>query len=141
MSIRWRLLDRGLRAMVSLYRIPLTANHLRLRLERAHEHRAWQADCHQDVLLNKSYLNFFNYDCRVRIKLYAGLCAYQSALLNVMKMYYIMKEHPELWSGLLFRITDDTICYELRAISLATDTSINAKDGSCSLSSKHLSAA
>ncbi|GFX21811.1 transposable element Tc1 transposase [Trichonephila clavipes] len=37
-SIRRRLLHRGLRARVSLYRIPLTANHRRLRLQWAHEH-------------------------------------------------------------------------------------------------------
>ncbi|GFW10143.1 transposable element Tc1 transposase [Trichonephila clavipes] len=36
-SIRRRLLHRGLRA-----RVPLTANHRWLRLQRAHEHRAWQ---------------------------------------------------------------------------------------------------
>ncbi|GFX27210.1 transposable element Tcb2 transposase [Trichonephila clavipes] len=48
-SIRRRLLHRGLRARVPLYRIPLTANHRRLRLQWAHEHRAWQAVWHQVV--------------------------------------------------------------------------------------------
>ncbi|GFV37508.1 transposable element Tcb2 transposase [Trichonephila clavipes] len=43
-SIRRRLQHRGLRIRVHLYRIPLTANHQRLRLQWAHEHRAWQAD-------------------------------------------------------------------------------------------------
>ncbi|GFV53029.1 transposable element Tcb2 transposase [Trichonephila clavipes] len=38
-SIRRRLLHLGLRARVPLYRIPLTANHRRLRLQWAHEHR------------------------------------------------------------------------------------------------------
>ncbi|GFX10361.1 transposable element Tcb1 transposase [Trichonephila clavipes] len=35
-SIRRRLLHRGLRARVPLYRIPLSPNHRRLRLHRAH---------------------------------------------------------------------------------------------------------
>ncbi|GFW97276.1 transposable element Tcb2 transposase [Trichonephila clavipes] len=43
-SIRRRLLYRGLRARVPLYRILLTANHRWLHLQRAHEHRASQAD-------------------------------------------------------------------------------------------------
>ncbi|GFT84930.1 transposable element Tcb1 transposase [Trichonephila clavipes] len=41
-SIRRRLLYRGLRVRMLLYRIFLTANHQRLRLQWAHEHRA----CH-----------------------------------------------------------------------------------------------
>ncbi|GFT45921.1 uncharacterized protein TNCV_2250591 [Trichonephila clavipes] len=45
-SIRRRLLHRGLRARVPLYRILLKVNHRRLRLQWAHEHRAWQADWH-----------------------------------------------------------------------------------------------
>ena len=43
LSIRWCLLYRKLREMLPLYRIPLTANYQRLRLQWAHEHRAWQA--------------------------------------------------------------------------------------------------
>ncbi|GFX21117.1 transposable element Tcb2 transposase [Trichonephila clavipes] len=39
-SIRRRLLHRGLRVRVPLYRMPFTANHRRLRLQWAHEHRA-----------------------------------------------------------------------------------------------------
>ncbi|GFW92256.1 uncharacterized protein TNCV_3541421 [Trichonephila clavipes] len=41
LSIRRRLLHRGLRASVPLYRILLNANHQRLRLQWAHEHKAW----------------------------------------------------------------------------------------------------
>ena len=41
--------------------------------------------------------------------------AFQSALLND-----IVTEHPELWSGVQFRIVDNPICYELRAISITT---------------------
>ncbi|GFT70435.1 HTH_Tnp_Tc3_2 domain-containing protein [Trichonephila clavipes] len=48
-SIRRRLLLRGLRAGVPLYRIPLTANHRRLRLQWAYEHSAWQADWHKVI--------------------------------------------------------------------------------------------
>ncbi|GFW71852.1 transposable element Tcb2 transposase [Trichonephila clavipes] len=44
LSILRRLLHRGLRARVPLCRIPLTANHRRLRLQWVHEHRTWQAD-------------------------------------------------------------------------------------------------
>ncbi|GFU45385.1 transposable element Tc1 transposase [Trichonephila clavipes] len=42
--IRRRLLHLGLRARVSLYMIPFTANHRRLCLQWAHEHRAWDHD-------------------------------------------------------------------------------------------------
>ncbi|GFX91526.1 hypothetical protein TNCV_3681121 [Trichonephila clavipes] len=50
-SIRRRLLHR---ARVPLYRIPLTANHRWLSLQWAREHRAWQADWHQDVFSDES---------------------------------------------------------------------------------------
>ncbi|GFU01082.1 transposable element Tcb1 transposase [Trichonephila clavipes] len=43
-SIRRRLLQRGLRARIPLYRIPLTQNHGRLRWQWAYVHRSWQAD-------------------------------------------------------------------------------------------------
>ncbi|GFV27732.1 transposable element Tcb2 transposase [Trichonephila clavipes] len=56
-SIRRRLLHRGLRARVHLYRIPLTANHRRLRLQLAHGHRAWQADWPQVVFSDESRFN------------------------------------------------------------------------------------
>ncbi|GFW73561.1 transposable element Tc1 transposase [Trichonephila clavipes] len=39
-SIRRRLLQRGLRARIPLYRIPLTQNHCRLRLHWANVHRS-----------------------------------------------------------------------------------------------------
>ncbi|GFY25499.1 transposable element Tcb2 transposase [Trichonephila clavipes] len=53
-SIRQRLLHRGLHVRVSLYRIPLTANHRRLRQHWAHEHRVWHADWHQVVFSDES---------------------------------------------------------------------------------------
>ncbi|GFW47870.1 transposable element Tcb2 transposase [Trichonephila clavipes] len=56
-SIRRRLLHRGLRARLPLYRIPLTAKHERLRLQWAHKHKAWQADWHQVVFSDESRFN------------------------------------------------------------------------------------
>ncbi|GFV04205.1 transposable element Tc1 transposase [Trichonephila clavipes] len=48
-SIRRTLLQSGLCARVLICRISLTANHRWLRLQWAHEYRAWQADWHQVV--------------------------------------------------------------------------------------------
>ncbi|GFT01768.1 transposable element Tcb2 transposase [Trichonephila clavipes] len=81
-SIRRRLLLRGLRARVPLYRISLTANHRRLRLQWAHEHRACQADWHQVVFSDESRLNLWDHDGRIRVRRYAGDDAFQSALSN-----------------------------------------------------------
>ncbi|GFX50611.1 transposable element Tcb2 transposase [Trichonephila clavipes] len=52
-----RLLHRGLHAWVPLYRIPLMANHRWLRLQWAHELRAWQADWHRVVCSDESRFN------------------------------------------------------------------------------------
>ncbi|GFS81887.1 transposable element Tcb1 transposase [Trichonephila clavipes] len=71
-SIRRCLLHRGLRARVLLYRIPLTANHRRPRLQWAHEHRAWQADWDQVVFLDESHFNLWDHDGRIRVRRYAG---------------------------------------------------------------------
>ncbi|GFV77290.1 transposable element Tc1 transposase [Trichonephila clavipes] len=67
-SIRRRLLHRGLRARVTLYRMPLTANHRRLRLQWAHEHRARQADCHQVDFSDESRFNLWDHDGRIRTR-------------------------------------------------------------------------
>ena len=75
-SIRRRLLHRGLRARVPLYRIPLTVNHRYLRLQWAHEHRPWQADRHQVVVSDKLSFNLWDHDSRVRIRHYAGQRAF-----------------------------------------------------------------
>ncbi|GFX09750.1 transposable element Tcb2 transposase [Trichonephila clavipes] len=72
LSIRRRLLHRGLRASVPLYRIPLTANHRWLRLQWAHVHRAWQTDWHQVVFSDESRFNLWNHDGRIRVRRYAG---------------------------------------------------------------------
>ncbi|GFT40622.1 uncharacterized protein TNCV_3007961 [Trichonephila clavipes] len=71
-SIHRRLLHRGLRARVPLYRNPLMANHRRLRLHWAHEHRAWQADWHQVVFSDESCFNMWDHDNRIRVRRYAG---------------------------------------------------------------------
>lgn len=71
-SIRRRLLRRGLRARVPLYRIPLTANHRRLRRQWALEHRDWRADWHQVVFSDESRFNLWTHDGRVRVRRYAG---------------------------------------------------------------------
>ena len=71
-SVCRRLLHRGLRARVPLCRIPLTANHNRLRLLRAHKHRARQADWHQVVFSNESRFNLWDHEGRVRIRRYTG---------------------------------------------------------------------
>ncbi|GFW49321.1 transposable element Tc1 transposase [Trichonephila clavipes] len=51
---------------------PLTANHRRLSLQRAHEHRAWQADLHQVVFSNESRFNLWDHDGRLHVRCYAG---------------------------------------------------------------------
>ncbi|GFT09495.1 transposable element Tc1 transposase [Trichonephila clavipes] len=71
-SIRQHLLYRGLRARVPLYRIPLKANYRRLRLQWAHEHRAWQADWHQVVFSDESRINLWDHDGRIRVRRYDG---------------------------------------------------------------------
>ena len=45
--------------------------------------------------------------------------AFKSALSND-----LVAKHPELWSGVRFRIVDDPISYELRASSIAIDVSL-----------------
>ncbi|GFU41155.1 transposable element Tc1 transposase [Trichonephila clavipes] len=47
-------------------RIPLTANHPRVRLQWAHEHRAWQADWYQ------SCFNLWDNDGRILVRRYTG---------------------------------------------------------------------
>ncbi|GFT05689.1 transposable element Tc1 transposase [Trichonephila clavipes] len=71
-SISRRLIHCGLRARVPLYRIPLTANHRRLCLKWAHEHRALQADRHQDVSSDETRFNLRGHDGHIRVRRYAG---------------------------------------------------------------------
>ncbi|GFV03405.1 transposable element Tcb2 transposase [Trichonephila clavipes] len=67
-SIRRSLLHLRLGVRVHLYRIPLTANHQRLQLHWAHEHRARQADWPQVVFSDESRFNLWDHDGRIRIK-------------------------------------------------------------------------
>ncbi|GFY00585.1 transposable element Tcb1 transposase [Trichonephila clavipes] len=71
-SIRRSLLHRILRAKVLLYRIPITANHRRLCLQWAHEHRVWQADWHQVVFSDESRFNLWDHDGRIHVRRSAG---------------------------------------------------------------------
>ncbi|GFX51987.1 HTH_Tnp_Tc3_2 domain-containing protein [Trichonephila clavipes] len=72
-SIRRRLLHRGLRSRVPLRRIPLTTNHRWLRLQWAHENRAWQANWHQVVFSDESrFFNLWDHDWRICVKRYSG---------------------------------------------------------------------
>ncbi|GFU86172.1 transposable element Tcb1 transposase [Trichonephila clavipes] len=71
-SIRRLLLHRGLRARVPLYRIHLTTNYRRLRLQWAHVHRDWQADWHQVVFSDELRFNLWDHDDCIRVRRYAG---------------------------------------------------------------------
>ncbi|GFX16602.1 transposable element Tcb1 transposase [Trichonephila clavipes] len=51
---------------------PLTVNHERLHLQRAHEHRAWQANWHQVVFSDESRFNLWDHDGRIRVRRSAG---------------------------------------------------------------------
>ncbi|GFX24817.1 transposable element Tcb2 transposase [Trichonephila clavipes] len=67
-----RLLQRGLRARIPLYRIPLTQNHRHLRLQWANVHRSWRADWQQVVFSDESRFNLWYHDGRIRVRRYAG---------------------------------------------------------------------
>ncbi|GFU51840.1 transposable element Tcb2 transposase [Trichonephila clavipes] len=90
-SIRRRLMYRGLRARVPSYRIPLTANHRWLRLQWAHEHRAWQADWHQVIFSDELRFNLWDHDGRIRVRGYGGERCHPE---------YVIKRHSGLTSGL-----------------------------------------
>ncbi|GFY02993.1 HTH_Tnp_Tc3_2 domain-containing protein [Trichonephila clavipes] len=81
-SIRRRLLYRGLHARVPLYRIPFTANYRQLRLQWAHEHRAWQANWYQAVFSDESRLNLWDHMTAFVLDAMLMKTVFQSALLN-----------------------------------------------------------
>ncbi|GFU68933.1 transposable element Tcb1 transposase [Trichonephila clavipes] len=112
-SILRRLLHRELRARVPLYRISFTANHRRLRLQRAHEHRVWQADWHQVIFSDESRFNLWNHDVRNRVKRYSG----ERCLTKC-----VIERHggltPEVMVWRRFRIMDDPTGYELRGLRM-----------------------
>ncbi|GFW54431.1 transposable element Tc1 transposase [Trichonephila clavipes] len=71
-SIQRRLLQRGQRARIPLYMIPLTQNHPHLRLQWANVHRSWRADWQQVVFSHESRFNLWHHDGRIRVMRYAG---------------------------------------------------------------------
>ena len=131
LSVRRRLLHRGLRARVPLYRIPLMTNHRRLHLQWAHEHKVLQAGFAPSCLSNKSHFNLLDHDDCVRVRRYAGQHCLPECVIEQYRA-----EHPRLWSEVWFRIMDDPIWYEFKVISLATGT-WGATAPSRSFSSRH----
>ena len=119
LSIHRRLKHRKMREKMPLNRIPFTANHRRLRLQWAPEHRAWQDDWYRVVFSDETRINLSDHDERVHVRHYAGQRCFQRTLSND-----IVAEHPELWPEVQFRVMDDRICYKLRVISLATSTCV-----------------
>ena len=95
------------------------ANHRPLRLQWAHEHRAWQTDWHQVVFSDELRFSLWDHDSRVPVRCMLANAAFQSALSND-----IVAEHPELWSAVRFRIMVNPIYYELRVISIPTSMSV-----------------
>ncbi|GFU70285.1 transposable element Tc1 transposase [Trichonephila clavipes] len=79
-SIRRRLLHRGLRALVPLYRIPLTANHQRLQW--AHEQRVWQNEWPQVVFSDESRFNFWGHDGLIRFRRNTGECCLPECVIE-----------------------------------------------------------
>ncbi|GFT44555.1 transposable element Tc1 transposase [Trichonephila clavipes] len=93
-SIQRRLLQRGLRARIPLYRIPLTQNHRHLRLHWANVHRSWRADWQQVVFSDKSASICGTMMAEFESGSMPVNGAFRSALSNA-----TVDEHPELWSG------------------------------------------
>ncbi|GFT60398.1 transposable element Tcb2 transposase [Trichonephila clavipes] len=81
-SIPRRLLHRRLRARVPLYRISITANHRRLCLQWAHEHRAWKADWRQVVFSDEHASICGTMMAAFMLDAMPVNAAFQSALLN-----------------------------------------------------------
>ena len=74
---------------------PLMPNHRQLHQLWVLEHRALQADWHQDVFSDESRFYLSDHDGRARDRLYLpSNSAFQSALSSV-----VLAEHPELWFG------------------------------------------
>ncbi|GFT06548.1 transposable element Tcb1 transposase [Trichonephila clavipes] len=67
-SIRRRLL----RARIPLYRITLTQNHRRLRLQWANVHRSWSADWQKVVFSDETHFNSWHHDGRIRVRRFAA---------------------------------------------------------------------
>ncbi|GFW55443.1 transposable element Tc1 transposase [Trichonephila clavipes] len=72
LSIRRLLLQRGLRARIPLYKIPLTQNHRRPRLQWVNVHRSWRADWQQVIFSDEFRFNLGHHDGRFSVRRYAG---------------------------------------------------------------------
>ncbi|GFX69273.1 transposable element Tc1 transposase [Trichonephila clavipes] len=81
-TIHRRLLHRGLRARVPLYRFPLMANHRWLRLQWAPEPRAWQDDWHQIIFSDEPRFNLLDHNSRNRIRLYVAECCLPECVIE-----------------------------------------------------------
>ena len=71
-SIHRHLLHRELRAKMPLYWIFFTENHWLLRLQWAHERRAWEADWHQVIFLDESHFNLWDRNGCFHVRRFAG---------------------------------------------------------------------
>ncbi|GFW30471.1 transposable element Tc1 transposase [Trichonephila clavipes] len=122
-SGRWKVTsacdDRHLLCMVvndhtASSRIPLTANHRRLRLQWTYEHRDWQTDCHQVVFSDKSRFNWWDHDGRFRVRRYAG----ESYLPEC-----VIERHSGLTLGVMFW---GAISYHGRSNLLRIEDNLNS---------------
>ena len=99
LSIRQRLMHRGLSASVPLYRIPLRANQRWLPLQWADEHRAWQPDWHQVVFSDESHFKLWDHGSHVHDKCYTNQCLVSE---------YIIEQHSDrtslvmVWGAILY---------------------------------------
>ncbi|GFV61168.1 transposable element Tcb2 transposase [Trichonephila clavipes] len=119
-SIRRRLLHRGLRR-VSLYRIPslktingCVCNEL--------------MSTEPDKLISTKLFFQMSHSliCATMMAAFLLDAMLMNATFQIALSNGIVTQHPELWFGMRFRIMDDTICYELRVISIAIDTFVKS---------------
>ncbi|GFV02434.1 transposable element Tc1 transposase [Trichonephila clavipes] len=123
-SIRRRLLHRELRVRLPLYMIPITANYRLLRLQWAHEHRAWQTDWHQVVFSVKSCFNLWDYDGHSRVRRYAGeRCLPECVIKRVLGHYVVIERHSGLTSGVMIW---GAILYHGRSNLLRIERNLNS---------------
>ncbi|GFV57648.1 uncharacterized protein TNCV_3132361 [Trichonephila clavipes] len=73
--------------------IPLTANLRRLRLQWAHEHRAWKSNWHQVVFADESRFDLWEHDGRIRVRRYAR----ERGLPKC-----VIKRHSDLTPGVMY---------------------------------------
>ena len=74
---------------------------------------------HQVIFLDESTFHLWDHDDCIRVWSYAGQRCFPKCVIE-----RILAEHPELWSGVRFRIMEDPICYEMRIISITAGLSV-----------------